>query len=130
MNRNHKATVDPLLITTHFVTYIERAEHLKESARIWALTKHVEKAVEQAVKQFGSPCEGSNAGVYAFKGSTKPTNAGRCKVCGGWVSAQNGPDIIDGLGIGAMHDDEYFCWEHLPEDSEWLRSLPRMEHLD
>jgi hypothetical protein len=44
-------------------------------------------------------------------------------------TAQNRPDIIPELKIGAEHNGRYYCWGHLPEDSEWLNSMPKFGEL-
>jgi len=64
-----------------------------------------------------------SSSVYSIGGGREPDNSGRCKICNKWVSAQNRPRIIQGLGIGAVFEDAFYCREHLPEESEAFAKL-------
>lgn len=124
MSKAPRTQVDPVLIASYIVVNVERSDYLSGTGRFSELLEHLQESVETTVRESGWPGSGVSISTYSFKGSSHPTNSGRCKTCGRWVSAQNRPDIVIGLGIGAAHGNDYFCWEHLPEDSEWLQSLP------
>jgi hypothetical protein len=84
----------------------------------------IEQEIRRIAEEFDLSVESYSNAVYALGASREPDNSGRRWVCNAWVSAQNRPRIVQGLGVGAVHDGALYCFEHLPDDSLWLAELP------
>lgn len=118
-----------VLVSTSFVMPMKRDDFIPENARVWDIAGRIEDAVRKIVSEFGLESECCKSAIGTIDGSTEPQNARRCATCGKWVSAQNRPDIIAELEIGAEHSGKYYCWGHLPQNSEWLKSLAKFGEL-
>lgn len=118
---------DPLLIKASFVTHMECREYTSGGGKLDRLWDRIESRVREVVDEFGLELECYRSSVYAIGGGLKPDNSGRCAVCNAWVSAQNKPGIIAGLGIGAEYEGKFYCSKHLPRESEMYRVLNRLE---
>jgi hypothetical protein len=118
-----------VLVRTSFIMPMKREDFIPEKARVWCIAGRIEEAIRGIVSEFGLESECCSSCIGTIDGSLEPQNASRCGICGEWVSAQNRPEIIPELKIGAEHEDEYYCWDHLPQDSEWLKSMPKFGEL-
>ncbi len=123
-------TEDPLKITTSFVTYMSKQDYISEyDSKLDHLWERIEQEIRKVIDELDLDIDCYGSSVYAIGGGSSPDNSGRCVVCDEWVSAQNQPNIIQGLGIGAEYCGDLYCREHLPKDSPFYTTLnPR--HLE
>lgn len=113
-----------VLVRTSFVVKMSRAELIPEGAKIWDITDRIQQIIRDVLTEHGLANECLNSSIGSIDGSAEPRNASRCVVCEVWVSAQNRPEIIQELAAGAEYEGAYYCVDHLPKNSEWLKSLP------
>ena len=114
---------DPLIINASFVTYMKNKDHQAAYSKLWHLFGRMEKESREIAKEMEQEVECYQSGVYAFRGSKKASNSGRCVVCDIWVSAQNKPHIIGELDFGAEYCGDFYCHEHLPKYSPLYAKL-------
>jgi hypothetical protein len=118
---------DDLLISYSIVTPMNRNDHISEDGKYMKLSDEIEKAIENVAVKYGQDIEHYSETTYvisthdAYDG--KPDNAGRCIRCNKWVSAQNKPNIIIGLGVGAEYESNLYCQQHLPKESPVYKKL-------
>ena len=124
---------DPMQINASFVTYLSEKERHGGDGKLAQLSEDIEEQIRKVVRKLELESDCHSCSFYFIGGVEERKNAGRCKVCDEWVSAQNRPRIIQGLGIGAVHQGEYYCDDHLPEESEaFVKLFPfgrNYEHL-
>ena len=116
-------TKDPLLITVSFVTSMYRSEHQSENSKLWRLFDRLEEEIRKVGGDADQELDCYQSSVYAIGAAAKPDNSGRCVICNEWVSAQNKPNIIKGLCVGAEYSGDLFCEEHLPQESPLYAAL-------
>jgi hypothetical protein len=110
-------TKDPLLIQASFVTYMIRQDHCSQDGKLGQLWERIEKEIRKVVDEFDCELDCYRSSVYGIGAGSNRDNSGHCVVCDEWISAQNKPKILQGLGIGAEHRGDLYCRQHLPEDS-------------
>lgn len=121
---------DPLLIEIGFVTYMDRREHVASDGKLVQFWDRLQPQIRKVASEFGLELECYSSSVYALGCGLEPDNSGHCAICNAWVSAQNKPEIIGGLGVGAEYEGKFYCSKHLPRESEIYRVLNRLETED
>lgn len=114
---------DPLLIRVSFVTYMARKEHISPQGKLVHFWEKIEKQIREVAAKFDLQVECYQRSVYSIGQGKAPDNSGRCVVCNEWVSAQNRPNIIGGLGVGAEYRGSVYCADHLPRKSRMYSRL-------
>ena len=114
---------DPILLSVSFVTHMARNDHQSENSKLWRLFERLEDKLRRVTTDADLTVECYQSSVYAIGAGKEPDNSGRCVVCDDWVSAQNRPDVIGELGVGAEHQGDLFCQDHLPAESPVYREL-------
>lgn len=116
-------THDPLLMNVAFVTYMARDDHLPADGKMVEFWDRIEDQIRKIADEFDLEIDGYRNSVHAFRASIKPNNSGRCVVCNDWISAQNRPNIMQGLGFGAEFQGTLYCMDHLPEESDMFSTF-------
>ena len=112
------------LLTTTLVIHIDPKELYREDAKLLEqFWDRIEIEVRRIADEMGLEIDHYSNGIYGLGGGIKQDNSGRCVVCNTWTSAQNKPNIIRGLSIGAEYEGALYCMHDLPEASDMFATI-------
>ncbi len=107
----------PVLLKLSFLTHVPSLDVDPDERQVNQLLQSMRNTCEEvlAAAGFFGGWQSSTHGYLDVEG----INAGRCAVCGGWVTDMEKPAPFEGLGRGASVNGRLLCDEHLPPDHPW-----------
>ncbi len=107
----------PVLLKLSFVAHVPRLDVAPDERQVNQLLHSMQNACEEVFRAGG--CSGGwQSSTLAYL-DVEGVNAGRCAVCGDWVTDVEKPSPLEGLSRGASVKGRLLCDEHLPPDHPW-----------